>query len=121
LIGPLQGHKAKDWFFSDYGADQTFNNVDDLENWINNKLKNTRVTEQVDLKPFPCHICHCDLSQHNILYNDLVIILDWGMSGVYPWIFEEFALVRQFNVRGAKFVKLLLTKLFGDKPSSVIR
>lgn len=73
------------------------------------------------MSPFPRCICHCDLSQHNILYGDSMIILDWGMSGVYPWIFDDFALVRQFTNCGARFVKQLHRKLFGDRSSTIMR
>lgn len=89
-IRPLQGQIPDDWFFSDYGADRSFQNVDDLEGWVNGRLADAGVVEPVDLKQFPRHICHCDLSQHNILYGDPVIILDWGMSGVYPVSLTSF-------------------------------
>lgn len=120
-IGPLHGQIPHDWFFSDYGAGRTFNDVDELEGWVNGRLADAGRGGQVDLKPFPRHICHCDLAQHNIIYGDPVIVLDWGMSGVYPRIFDEFALVRQFSTRRAKFVKRLHRQLFGDKLSPVLR
>ena len=122
-IGPLKGQKACDWFFSDYGADRAFETVDELEAWTNHKLEDTRRKERVDLKSLSSTICIChnDLSQFNILYGDRLVLLDWGMSGIYPQVFDEFALVRQFVARGSKFVKQLHKRLFGEKPSPTVR
>lgn len=111
-IGPLAGQEPHDWFFSDYGAGRTFQSTEDLQAWINEKLKTAKYSDRVDLPSERC-ICHCDLSQFNILRGNPVIILDWGMAGVYPRIFDEFGLFRQFNLKGAKFAKALHKTLFG--------
>ncbi|KAK2801602.1 hypothetical protein FQN50_007663 [Emmonsiellopsis sp. PD_5] len=114
-IGPLAGQEPHDWFFSDYGAGRIFQSTEDLQAWINEKLKGLEYSDRVDLPSERC-ICHCDLSQFNILRGNPVIILDWGMGGVYPRIFDEFALFRQFsNLKGTKFAKALHKKLFGEK------
>lgn len=120
FIGPLAGQKANDWFFSDYGADRTFQSIQELESWINDKLEDAGRTERVNLKGLERRICHGDLSQYNILYDGRVIILDWGKSGIYPGVFDEFALVRQFPIRGGKYAKRLHGKLFGNKLSDLI-
>ncbi|EFR00451.1 hypothetical protein MGYG_03453 [Nannizzia gypsea CBS 118893] len=112
-IGPLAGQIPHDWFFSDYGAGRTFQSIEDLQNWINKKLKEEGWPDRVNLPSERC-ICHCDLSQFNILRGNPVIIIDWGMSGIYPRIFDEFALFRQFNLEGSRFAKTLHKKLFGD-------
>ncbi|EZF29931.1 hypothetical protein H109_01514 [Trichophyton interdigitale MR816] len=119
-IGPLAGQVPYDRFFSDYGAGRTFQSTEELQAWINEKLKEEGWPDRVDLPSERC-ICHCDLSQFNILRGNPVIILDWGMSGVYPRIFDEFALFHQFNLRGSKFAKALHKKLFGDKLPTHLR
>ncbi|KAI9785263.1 MAG: hypothetical protein M1816_000449 [Peltula sp. TS41687] len=121
FIGHLAGEKANDWFFSGDGADRTFQSVQDLEGWINDKLEDVGRPERVNSKGIECRICHGDLSQHNILYGaSRVIILDWGMSGIYPGVVDEFALIRQFSNRGGKYASRLHKKLFGDKFSVLI-
>ncbi len=118
-IGPLAGQIPHDRFFSDSGAGRTFQSTDDLQGWINTRLEDEEYDERVELSE-ECHICHCDLSQFN-LRRDPIVILDWGMSGIYPRAFEEYALVRQFNLKGSRFAKALHKKLFGGNLSKQIR
>jgi hypothetical protein len=118
-IGPLADQIPFDWFFSDYGAGRTFQSVGELQNWINEKLKDNGYPDRITLS-LDCYICHGDLSQFNIL-RDPIIILDWGRAGIYPRIFDEYALFRQFNLRGAKFAKALHGRLFKKDEYSHLR
>jgi hypothetical protein len=105
--GPLGRQIPEDRFFTDRGAGQTFDTTADLEQWVNAKLINTRISERVDF------------ASHNILIPVLgaIYLIDWGMSGFYPLIFEEYALRHQFNLPGGYFAKQLTPILFGDKAS----
>jgi tRNA A-37 threonylcarbamoyl transferase component Bud32 len=121
--GPLGRQIPEDRFFTDRGAGQTFDTTADLEQWVNAKLINTRKSERVDFALEKLHLCHCDLASHNILIPVLgaIYLIDWGMSGFYPLVFEEYALLHQFNLPGGHFAKQLKPILFGDKASPNLR
>ena len=123
-LGPIEGQVPEDRFFSDYGSGRTFENVTQLENWINEKLKFRNKPERVDFQSERLQVCHCDLTQWNVLVDKPdkpPIIINWGYSGIYPRAFEEFALVSQFCLLGSKFAKDLHKQLFGPKLSSTMR
>ncbi|KAM3496938.1 hypothetical protein MY10362_009692 [Beauveria mimosiformis] len=116
-IGPL-GHEAPvDRFFSDVGSDRSFNNVIELQDWINIKLDKARRPDRVELQGERLSICHCDLTPFNIRMGEPIAIIDWGFAGIYPRAFEEFALLHQ----GLTFAKALHRQLFGPKPSKHMR
>jgi hypothetical protein len=50
---------------------------------------------------------------HGALY-----FIDWGMTGFFPLVFEEYALLHQFNLPGSNFAKQLKSMLLGDKASA---
>ncbi len=50
--------------------------------------------------------------------NGTVYIIDFGMSGLYPRVFEVYAL---FHQSGSKLAKRLRESLFGSKPSRNLR
>lgn len=110
-----------DRFFSDFGSDQMFNNLVELEDWINNKLTEGGYPDRIGLQGEQLSVCHCDLTQFNIKATEPITILDWGFSGIYPRAFDEFALIHQFNLQGQKFAKALHGQLFGPKPSKSMR
>ncbi|KAL9595109.1 MAG: hypothetical protein Q9179_005109 [Wetmoreana sp. 5 TL-2023] len=111
-IGPLGGQIPHDWLFSDYGAGRTFQNANELQGWINKKLEVHGYTDRITL-PLERFICHCDLSRSNIR-RDPLTFLDWGRSGIYPRVFGEYAVFRQFNLPGARFAKALHKRLFQE-------
>lgn len=117
LVGPFEREIPADRFFSDCGSDRSFNNLVELEDWVNNKLEEAGRPHRVSLQGEQLYLCHCDLAGHNIKVGERITILDWGFSGIYPKSFEEFALVTQFNLGGRKFARLLHGELFGEKPS----
>lgn len=119
-IGPLNGQKAVDWYFPEYGVDCAFDTIGELEAWITDQLEDAGKEARVGLRHSRCYICHCDLAYH-VLYDNRVITIDWGMAGIYPLEFEEFGLVSQFLNKGGNFVKQLHKKLFGDRPSPSMR
>jgi len=118
--GPLGRQIAEDRFFTDRGAGQTFDTTADLEQWVNAKLVDTGRSERVDFAREKLRLCHGDLASHNVLIPILgpIYLIDWGMSGYYPLVFEEYALLHQFN---SSFAKQLKSKLFGDKASPNLR
>jgi len=120
-IGPIGNQIPADRFFSDYGAGRTFENVSELETWINAKLAEANKDIRIDLGSPELKVCHLDLTQYNILVGKPVVIIDWGYSGIYPIEFEEFALVNQFNRTGMKFARGLHKELFGPKLSKQMR
>lgn len=120
-IGPFEQQRPVDRFFSDAGSDRIFNNLMELEDWINNKLKEGDYPDRIRLQGERLSLCHCDLTQFNIKVGEPIAILDWGFSGIYPRAFEEFALIHQFNLEGQKFAKALHRQLFGPKPSKSMR
>ncbi|XWW96387.1 hypothetical protein V2A60_004361 [Cordyceps javanica] len=120
-IGPLGQQRPVDRFFSDCGSDRCFNNVIELEDWINTKLEKGSYPDRVILQGERLSICHCDLTQFNIKMGEPIAIIDWGFAGIYPRAFEEFALLHQFNLRGRNFAKALHRQLFGPKLSKHMR
>ncbi|EFY84574.1 phosphotransferase enzyme family protein [Metarhizium acridum CQMa 102] len=120
-LGPFDQQMPIDRFFADFGAGRTFNDLAELEDWINKKLDEAEYPDRVELRGERLSICHCDLTQFNIRVGERIALLDWGFSGVYPRAFEEFALLHQFNLRGHKFAKALHKQLFGPKLSKPMR
>ncbi|VUC21297.1 unnamed protein product [Clonostachys rosea] len=122
-IGPLERQIPHDRFFGDYGAHRTFENLEELETWINNQLKEAEYKERVALQGEPLVICHGDIHPWNILVNGegRVTFIDWGYSGIYTREFEELALIHQWNRDGAKLAKALHKALFGPKPTKQMR
>ena len=120
-IGPLGQQRPADRFFSDCGSDRYFNDVIELEDWINTKLEEGSYHDRVRLQGERLSICHCDLTQFNIKMGEPIAIIDWGFDGIYPRAFEEFALFHQFNLKGQKFAKALHRQLFGPKLSKHMR
>jgi serine/threonine protein kinase len=122
--GPFEGQIPEDRFFSDYSAGRTFENIAQLENWINDKLIYRNKPERVSFQYEKLQLCHNDLTQWNVMVDKPgkpPIIIDWGFSGIYPRAFEEYALVQQFSLPGSRFAKDLHKQLFGPKLSTNMR
>lgn len=96
-IGPFRKGIPNDRFFSDRGAGRTFERAADLEEWCNAKLMERERPERVDFASEPLVFCHLDLYSLNIIVceDNTFYIIDWGMSGVYPLVFEDYGLLHQ--------------------------
>ena len=72
------------------------NSVDDLNHWLNKRLK--IINKAIDLHPYPFVLCHLDLTRRNIKFmgeynkkansNYSICLLDWGHAGLFPRCFE---------------------------------
>lgn len=108
-------------FFSDVGADRAFKDIGDLEDWVNQQLIEANKPDRANFRSHELCLCHLDLTEFHVLIGKPIILLDWSFSGIYPIVFEEHALINQFNLQGRKFAKGLFKQLFDDKPSKNMR
>ena len=123
-IGPPKGQIPHGRFFSDYGAGRTFQNVAELQVWINTILENAGRPERVNCSQQVPRLRHCDLTQFNVHvqpHTKRVILLDWGDSGNFPVALEEYALIHQINLPGGYFARKLHKELFGSELSVQMR
>ncbi|POR32227.1 Phosphotransferase enzyme family protein [Tolypocladium paradoxum] len=120
-VGPFEQQVPVDRFFADFGAGQVFNELVEIEDWINHKLEDARRPDRVSLQGERLCLCHCDLTQFNIKVGERITILDWGFAGIYTRAFDEFALIHQYTLPGHKFAKALRDELFGPKFSKSMR
>lgn len=98
IPGPINsGGKPLDgYLFGDDGTKVAISSVDDLNNWLNKRLK--IIKKAIDLHPYPFTLCHLDFSRRNIKVtsdynknnssNYSICLLDWGFAGFYPRCFE---------------------------------
>ncbi|KAJ5973000.1 uncharacterized protein N7479_002918, partial [Penicillium vulpinum] len=86
--GPVDGSEPIGYIWGDYGARTAFKSVEDLNVYMNSRLKYRNDT--IDLKPHPFVLCHGDICRRNIiLQNDgSICFLDWAYAGFYPRFFE---------------------------------
>jgi serine/threonine protein kinase len=114
--GPFGRHEPADRFFSCSGVGRTFDSLADLQDFINKTLEENKRSYRVDFTLETLSLCHCDLAQHNIRITSagVVYLLDFGMAGLYPTCFDEYALAHQ---SGSAFARRLRQLLFGDKAS----
>lgn len=85
------------------------------------KVDRDNKRDQANFRSHQLFFCHMDLTIFHVLIGKPIILLDWSFAGIYPIIFEEQALINQFNLRGRRFAKGLFNQLFGDKPSKNMR
>ena len=98
IPGPVgSGGKPLDgYLFGDDGTTVAISSVNDLNRWINKRLK--IIKKEMDLRPYPFTLCHLDFSRRNIKLtsdhnkktnsNYSICLLDWGFAGFYPRCFE---------------------------------
>lgn len=103
--------------------DKTFDNVAQLEDWVNEKLVCRNKPEKASFRSEKLQVCYCNISQRNIMVDGSKkssFLINWGFSGLYPRVFEKYALVQHFHEQdqGGKFAKELHKKLFGLKLST---
>lgn len=90
------------YIFGDNGADRSFESPDDMKAWFNQRLEvfprlkptAQNVTAKVTFDPQSFNLCHTDLAPRRIIMarNGSLYLIDWAFAGIYPSIFEIFAL-----------------------------
>ena len=96
-VGPLGQGPVCGYLWADYDIPHRFESVTELNTFINKCLNLRRSKIQSDAIEFETArlvICHGDLSERNLRMatNGHLYILDWALAGVYPEVFEHFAL-----------------------------
>ena len=97
IPGPVGGgNPLKGYLWGDDGTKVILNSVDDLNHWLNKRLK--IINKAIDLHPYPFVLCHLDLTRRNIKFmgeynkkansNYSICLLDWGHAGLFPRCFE---------------------------------
>jgi hypothetical protein len=88
IPGPFNGGRIRGLIWPD-SEDITFDNLQDLETWLNTKLGQDG--ERIVLQHFGLVICHMDFVGRNILIlqNGSLCVLDWAHAGYYPQFFER--------------------------------
>ena len=86
--GPISGGVPHGYMWSEYGARQRFQTLDEIQDWINYRLGYFDL--KVDLKPYELRFCHLDLARRNMILqpDGSICLLDWQSAGFYPRIFE---------------------------------
>ncbi|KAK2764356.1 hypothetical protein FQN54_009050 [Arachnomyces sp. PD_36] len=94
--GPLAGSRPQGYLWGDYGAQTSFQSIDDLNAWLNRRLTLRKLS--IDLNPYPLVLCHMDLCRRNMILDSTgsICLIDWGFSGLYPR-FYEFATISCLN------------------------
>jgi len=89
--GPLAGGEPEGPMWSDDGAEVVFHTVQDMEDWMNERMGVYREsTRRFDLSKETLELRHMDLARRNVIIgNDgAVTLIDWGCAGFYPPVFE---------------------------------
>ncbi|KAF3922362.1 hypothetical protein AA313_de0201815 [Arthrobotrys entomopaga] len=124
FVGPLENQMASDRFFGQRDAKRTFESVAQLEDWLNEIMVKVGRGEPIDIRDQPRQLCHCDLTDNNVMIDgDRIIIIDWAYAGVYPFAFEEWGiyhLVKRFGI-GRKLAEFLAEVLFEKQFSKTMR
>lgn len=87
--GPVGGGEPHGYFWGDHGANTVFNSVEDLNTYVNKRLKLRN--DSIDLTPHSLVLCHLDLCRRNIVLKDdgvSLCLVDWGSAGFSPRFFE---------------------------------
>ena len=87
--GPVGGGKPHGYLWGDHGAKTVFNSVEELNTYMNKRLKLRN--DSIDLASHPLVLCHLDLCRRNIILKDdgeSLCLVDWGSAGFYPRFFE---------------------------------
>lgn len=92
--GPVGGGEPQGYLWDDNGANTTFNSIEDLNIYMNKRLKLRN--DSIDLSPCSLVLCHMDLCRRNFILKDVdddggggaLCLVDWGLAGFYPRFFE---------------------------------
>jgi aminoglycoside phosphotransferase (APT) family kinase protein len=94
--GPLAGDEPQGYLWGDYGAQTSFQSINDLNAWLNRRLLLRKLS--IDLTPYPLVLCHMDLYRRNMILdsNGSICLVDWGHAALLPRFFE-FAAITCLN------------------------
>ena len=87
--GPVGGGEPHGYLWGDHGAKTVFNSVEELNTYMNKRLKLRN--DSIDLASHPLVLCHLDICRRNIILKDdgeSLCLVDWGSAGFYPRFFE---------------------------------
>ena len=86
--GPIGGGEPLGYIFGDDGAKTTFTSIEDMNVYMNKRLKYRN--DSIDLMTYPPVLCHGDICRRNIILetDGSLCFVDWGYSGLYPRFFE---------------------------------
>lgn len=89
--GPVGGASAQGYLWSDDGAGNTFQSVEDMENWMNTRLDIVN-QPHMSLRQYELGMCHMDLVRRNVflLPNSTICFVYWAFAGFFPSIFEIY-------------------------------
>lgn len=76
--GPVGGGELRGYLWSESGAETTFDNVTDMESWLNKRLTIAQI-EALDLKQYELVMCHMDLEISSYRLILLFALLTRGM------------------------------------------
>lgn len=76
IPGPVGGGMLQGYLWGDNGTREIFESVDDMNRWLNKRLK--LIDESIDLRPYPLVLCHLDLCRQNIkvMEDNSICLLD---------------------------------------------
>lgn len=109
--GPISGGEAYGSLWSESGSGTTFDNIKDLEFYMNERLvyfqTSIRVREE-DL----C-LCHLDVAPRNFMIDlqGRLCLLDWATAGFFPRYFELWSINFTQHVMGRHFGPELIQML----------
>lgn len=93
IPGPPVDGMFQGYLWGDNGTREIFSSVDDMNCWLNKRLK--LIDKTIDLRPYPLVLCHLGLCRRNIKLmdddNNTICLLDWGHAGFFPRFFEAAA------------------------------
>ncbi|QDS73729.1 hypothetical protein FKW77_004370 [Venturia effusa] len=104
--GPFNGGQCRGIIWPD-SEEIIFSKRQDLEIWLNTRLRLGRVDETINLGDFDLIMCHMDFVGRNILAlaDGSLCVLDWAHAGYYPHFFER--LVQDFAPSDRAFCSTL--------------
>lgn len=105
--GPLAGSQPQGYLWGDYGAQTSFQFIDDLNAWLDRRLVLRKLS--IDLTPYPLVLCHMDLCRRNMILDGdgSICLVDWGHAALLPRFFE-FATISCLNPYDEPYEKTLL-------------
>jgi thiamine kinase-like enzyme len=113
-VGPLGQGAPCGYLWAENDVHCRLESVTELNAFINRCLNLRRSkahTDAIDLGTSQLVICHGDLSERNLKMasNGNLYILDWAFAGVYPELFEHFALHYLSDSQGERLAQELIS------------
>ncbi|KAM5494315.1 hypothetical protein MaudMau93_000331, partial [Microsporum audouinii] len=122
-LAAIVSELASGYLWGDNGTGETFQSTDDMNRWLNKRLK--LINKEIDLRPYPLVLCHLDLCRRNIklMEDNSICLLDWGHAGFFPRFFEVAAVscMNDNAAYGKSLYNAITkeTKLAGDEQECV--